>query len=310
MAPIDLAVASFGQNFSITPIQMLTAAATIANGGKLVQPHVVKQIIDSDGNIVKSIDTNFKRTVISEDTAKRVCAMLQTNAKIGSGKNGYVPGYRVGGKTGTSEKIGSSGPNGMDYIASYCGFAPADDAKVAMLVFFDTPKGDSYYGSAVAAPVFAKVMQDVLPYLGIERQYTEEEMAKLEMATPSLVGKSVTEAKNEAQSQELTPIIMGSGSTIVSQIPEPSRLIPKGGTIVLYTDQASTTEMVTVPNLVGLTMSAANQTAADARLNISITGAGLAGGEVVSSSQSVPEGTQVPPGTIITVEFIQTDQIL
>ncbi len=310
MAPMDLAVASFGQNFSITPIQMLTAAATIANGGKLVQPHVVKQIIDSDGNIVKSIDTNFKRTVISEDTAKRVCAMLQTNAKIGSGKNGYVPGYRVGGKTGTSEKIGSSGPNGMDYIASYCGFAPADDAKVAMLVFFDTPKGDSYYGSAVAAPVFAKVMQDVLPYLGIERQYTEEEMAKLEMATPSLVGKSVTEAKNEVQSQDLTPIIMGSGSTIVSQIPEPSRLIPKGGTIVLYTDQASTTEMVTVPNLVGLTMSAANQAAADARLNISITGAGLAGGEVVSSSQSVPEGTQVPPGTIITVEFIQTDQIL
>ncbi len=309
MGPMDLAVASFGQNFSITPIQMLTAASAIANGGKVVQPHLVKQIIDKDGNIIESIGTTVKRNAISEDTARRVCAMLQTNATIGSGKNGYVAGYRVGGKTGTSEKIGSSGEGGMDYIASYCGFAPADNAKVAMLVFCDTPKGDSYYGAAVAAPIFAKVMQEVLPYLGIEKKYTEEELAKLAVSTPSVVGKSVDEAKNLLYQSELNATVLGLGDKVVSQVPEASRQIPKQGTVVLYTDQDSTSETVTVPNFVGLTVSQANSLAASSKLNISITGAITSGESVTCSSQSVPEGSQVSPGTIVNINFIQKDQV-
>lgn len=309
MGPMDLAVASFGQNFSITPIQMLTAASAIANGGKLVQPHMVKKIIDDDGNIIKAIDPIIKRNVISEDTARRVCNILQTNATTGSGKNGYVAGYRVAGKTGTSEKIGSSGPNGMDYIASYCGFAPADNAKVAMLVFFDTPKGDNYYGSAVAAPVFAKVMKEVLPYLGIECKYTQEEIAKLDTTTPSMVGAKVAQAKAMAQEAELSPIVLGEGEEVISQIPEPDRKIPKGGTVILYTDENSTAQSVVVPKLTGLSMSEANKVAAGANLNISISGAVASGAEVISSGQSIPEGTEVPPGTVVTVEFIQYDQV-
>ncbi len=309
MGPMDLAVASFGQNFSITPIQMLTAASAIANGGKVVQPHLVKQIIDKDGNIIESFGTTVKRNAISEDTSRRVCAMLQTNATIGSGKNGYVAGYRVGGKTGTSEKIGSSGEGGMDYIASFCGFAPAEKAQVAMLVFCDTPKGDSYYGSAVAAPIFAKVMQEVLPYLGIEKKYTEEELLKLAVSTPSVVGKSVSEAKSLITQAELNVNVMGSGDKVVSQIPEASRQIPKEGTVVLYTDQDSTAETVTVPKFIGLTMAQANELAASSGLNISIVGSTSSASSVVSSSQSIEEGAQVPPGTIVSVNFIQKDQV-
>lgn len=311
MTQMDLAVASFGQNFSITPIQMLTAASAIANGGRLVKPHVVKQIIDSNGNIVKSMETIVKRNVISEDTAKRVTQMLykNVNTKEGSGKNGYVAGYRVCGKTGTSEKIGCSGADGKDYIASFCGFAPADNPQVAMLVYFDTPKGESYYGSAVAAPVFAKIMQDVLPYLGIEKKYTEEEIAQLETAAPSIVDKSIGEARNIVQSSGLIPIVLGEGEKVVSQIPEPSKSIRKGGTIVLYTDKISTNESVQVPKLVGLSMMEANKVIAYSKLNISIKGASMSDGEVVSSNQSIPEGTLVKPGTVITVEFIQKDNI-
>ena len=309
MAPMDLAVASFGQNFSVTPMQMLTAMASIANGGKLVKPHVVSKIIDSEGNIVKSIDTVVKRQAISKETSRRICNILQTNATIGSGKNGYVAGYRVAGKTGTSEKIGKSGPDGMDYISSFGGFAPADNPRFVMLVFFDTPKGANYYGSAVAAPVFAKVMEEVLPYEGIERVYTEEELAKLSISAPNVIDKSLSSAKNEIISLGLTPIVLGGGEKVISQIPSAYKQVPKGGTVVLYTDTNSENDKTTVPNLIGLTMSAANKLVTDSNLNINIKGAGLTGGEVVSSSQSIEPGTQVAKGTVITVEFIQKDQI-
>jgi stage V sporulation protein D (sporulation-specific penicillin-binding protein) len=187
MTLMDLAVASMGQNFGVTPIQMITGVSSIANGGKLMQPHVVKEILDSNGNVVKSIEPTVKRMTISENTSKRIIAMLRENAAKGSAKNAYVPGYRVAGKTGTSEKIGLNTPGQKDYISSFCGFAPADDPKIALLVFFDTPRGDFYYGSAVAAPVFAKIMQDVLPYLGIEKKYTEEELKKLDSKTQNVV---------------------------------------------------------------------------------------------------------------------------
>lgn len=312
MTMMDLAVASFGQNFSVTPIQMLTAAASIANGGRLLKPHVVKQIIDSNGNIIKSYEAIEKRKVISTDTSKRVSNMLyaNVNSPIGAGKNAYVPGGCVCGKTGTSEKIGFSGPNGKDYIASFCGYAPAHNPQVAMLVYFDTPKGANYYGSIVAAPVFAKIMQDVLPYLGIERKYTEEELAKLETDTPDLVGRAIGEAKDLVQSQNLTPIILGNGEKVLSQIPEPSKSIPKGGTIVLYTDETNTSNSVRVkvPKLVGLTIAEVNKIASSCGLNVSIRGASFSG-ESISSLQSIEEGIEVERGTIVIVDFIQKDTI-
>ena len=308
-APMNLAVASFGQNFSVTPIQMVTAMSAIANGGNLVQPHVVSKITDNDGNIVKSFETKVKRGVISKRTSERVCAMLHENATNGSGKNGYVEGYRVAGKTGTSEKIGSSSGEGMDYIASYGGFAPADNPRVAMLVFFDTPKGDAYYGSAVAAPAFAQVMKGILPYLGVERHYTEEEAEKLDVSIPAVSGKSVSQAKSELESLGINVNVMGSGESVVSQVPDSTRQIPKGGTVVLYTDNESTESKVTVPNLIGKSMYMVNIELANNNLNLKVSGASGGAGEIVSKSQSIAEGTQVMPGTVVTVNFIQKDQV-
>jgi len=272
---------------------------------------VVSQIIDADGNIVKSADTTPKRQVISTDISQRMCKILQTNATIGTAKNGYLPGYRVGGKTGTSQKMDVFQKTGtMQYIASYLGFAPADDPQVAMLVFFDEPHGDSYYGAAVAGPVFSRTMEEILPYLGVERKYTDSELAKLDVNAPDVVGKTITEAKAELAKMKLTPKVYGSGDKIVSQVPEPGKTIPQNGTVVLFTDDSGSSKTVTVPKLTGLSLSAANKKAADAGINISISGAALTNGtNPVSNSQSIAEGTKVAPGTVVTVGFIEPNQV-
>lgn len=303
MAPMDLAVGSFGQNFSITPIQMITAVAAVANGGYLLKPHVVKQIVDQQGNIIKSSERVVKRQVISLNTAKRICALLQLNAKDGGAKSGYVPGYRIGGKTGTSEKVGQSGPDGMDHISSFCGIAPADDPKVALLIYYDTPKGPSHYGAAVAGPTFANVMKDALPYLGIDRKYTDEEMATLDVSTPFLVGSKVSVAKNKLINLGFNPIVKGSGDAVVSQIPEAGTKIPKGSSIILKTDDASSDKKIKVPNFNGMTLSAANKTCSSLGLNITIKGASGNNINATAFRQSISEGTLVEQGTAIVIEF-------
>lgn len=307
MTITDLSVASIGQNFGVTPMQMISAASTIANGGTLVKPHIVKEILDSDLNICENIAPQEKRKVISEQTSKRVIDMLYQNATTGSSKNAYIPGYRVAGKTGTSEKIGLSIPGQKDYISSFCGFAPADNPRIAMLVFFDTPKGDFYYGSAVAAPVFAKAMQEILPYLGVEKKYTEEETQKLEAATPNLVGKKTYEAVGAVRSLSLVPIVLGSGDSVISQIPQPSERIPKGGTVVVYTDSDIEGSEVKVPKLTGMSIYGASKAASLANLNIKISGAGNLKEGAVSVSQDISEGTVVSKGTIITVNFVSKE---
>lgn len=308
--PVELATSSFGQSNSVTPIQMITAVAAVANGGYLVQPHVVSQIVDDSGNIIKTADTSPKRQVISNETSRRMSAILQQNATTGTAKNGYLPGYRIAGKTGTSQKTDVKLKTGKDeYIASYCGFAPADDPQIIMLVYYDEPHGDSYYGSAVAGPVFAKTMEEILPYLGVQRKYTDTEIAKLDLSTPDVVGKTVAEAKNELGKSKLLPKVYGSGQKVVSQVPEPGKTIPQNGTVVLFTDESSSTKLVTVPNLVKMSLSAANKAAVNAGVNISITGAALTGTNPVSNSQSIAEGTKVAPGTVITVGFIELDQV-
>jgi len=308
--PVELATSAFGQSFSITPIQMITATAAVANGGYLVQPHVVSEILDDGGNIIKSTDTSPKRQVVSNETSKRMSAILQLNATIGTAKNGYLPGYRIAGKTGTSQKTEVKLQTGKDeYIASYCGFAPAEDPQIAMLVFFDEPHGSSYYGSAVAGPVFAKTMEEILPYLGVERKYTDKELAKIDLKTPDEVGKAIAAAKSELVKQKLSPKIYGSGQTVISQVPEPGKTIPQNGTVVLFTDESSSSKTVTVPNLVNMSLSSANKTAANAGINISITGAALTGTNPVSNSQSIASGTKVTPGTVVTVGFIEPDQV-
>lgn len=318
--PIELATEAFGQSFTITPIQMITACSAIANGGNLVQPHVVKQVIDPDGNVVKSTSTETKRQVISADTAARVTKLLEMDAKSGTAKNGYVAGYRIAGKTGTSEKTekdnkyknymkekGNAGAEHDYYIASYCGFAPADDPQYALLVFCDEPNGSSYYGNAVSGPIFNKIMTEVLPYLGVEPVYSEEEQAKLDVPAPDVTGKRVDEAKNAVASQngELNAKVYGGGDTVLSQLPAAGASVPRGGTVVLFTTAESQQEKAKVPDFVGdgtRSISEVEELAAGAGLNISITGATNSSSNAVTASmQSIAKDTEVQPGTVVVV---------
>ncbi len=304
MSALDLACVSIGQTNHITPIQMITAACAVSNGGYLVQPHVVSKILDSNGNIVKTASTAPKRQVISADTSKRIRAILEQDATSGTASSGYIAGYRVCGKTGTSEKQGEAKGK---YIASYCGFAPEDDPQIAMLVFYDEPNGpNGYYGSRVSGPTFLATMTQILPYLGVEPQYNKEELEKLDGKTPSVAGKTVAEAKNEIAKAGLSAKVYGEGKNVVSQVPAPNKSIPKNGTVVLFTDGTSRT--VTVPSLVNLSLSQVNQKAAEAGVNISMAGA-LTSSSAVSSLQDIAVGTKVPPGTVVTVTFSEKNQV-
>lgn len=305
MQPMDLAVASFGQNFAITPIQMVTAISSVGNGGKLMQPYIVKEITDSDGNVVESKTPIVKRQVVSEEVTKKVIDAMEENATNGSAKNGYVAGYKVAGKTGTSEKKIYHNDGSQEYIASFCGFAPADDPQVCLLVYFDDPVGDSYYGSAVAAPVFANIMSEVLPYLNVEAEYTEEEIAQMDTTAENYVGKSISEAESLVSSGGFTPVVMGSGDTVISQVPTAQSRLPQQGTVVLYTDEESMNDdVVEVPDLTNMTVAQANSTAAMYNLNISVVGSN-ADGEGISYSQGIKAGSKVKSGTVISVNFEQ-----
>jgi stage V sporulation protein D (sporulation-specific penicillin-binding protein) len=304
MTPIDLAVASMGQNFGVTPIQMITAAAVIANGGKLVKPHVVKEILGKDGNILKSFGTEIKRNVISGNTAGRISAMMARNITEGGARNAYVPGMRAAGKTGTSEKIGLSTPGFKDYIASFCGFIPADDPKIALLISLDTPRGPYYYGSIIAAPVFASTMREVAPYLKIEPEYTREELEKYGAKTPDLIGKKTGAAKNEIIYSGFKAIISGNGGTIVSQIPEAGEQIPQGGSIVICTEKAGG-ENIKMPDLTGISAFKAKELAKNAGLNIIILGSSEDCDLI--ALQNPKAGALVPKGSTVSVVARQNE---
>lgn len=307
----DIAVAAFGQNFQITPMQMIMALSAIANNGKLMQPYVVSQITDSDGNVVKSTEPTVKRQVISEDISKQICAMLQENAVSGGAKNGYVAGYRIGGKTGTSETLRDANGDGTyDYIASFAGIAPADSPEVALLCYFDTPLGDSYYGTAVAGPCFRNIMAEVLPYLGIEKKYSESELTNLSTQTTSYIGMSVQEASSAVSNAELIPIVKGDGEKVISQSPAPYSQIPKDGTVVLYTDNSAESDTVTVPDFTGLTMAQASTLAADSGINITISGTFSSDVSVSAAKQDIEKDKVVARGTVVTVTFEQKDNIM
>ena len=302
MYETDLAVASFGQNFSITPIQMITAASAVANGGYIVQPHVVKQILDNEGNVVKNITTERKRQVISNSVSAEMSGILEQNCISGSGSNGYVAGYRIGGKTGTSEKLIDVNDDGADdYIASFCGFAPANNPQYAALVFFDAPTAGNYYGSAVAAPVFASIMSEVLPYLDVVAQYTEEEMSNIDSAAGSYTNMNINDAVEAVADDGFTVTVKGEGDTVLKQNPSAGTAIPSGGTIVLYTDNSADAEKVAVPNFIGYSITDCNYIATSYGINVGVTGAASSSSTAIA--QSVPEGQEVEPGSVVTVTF-------
>lgn len=311
MGGVDLAVASFGQNFSITPIQMITACAAVSNGGYVVQPHVVSKITDSKGNVIKTVDKKVKRQVISDDTSKKMNEYLEYNTERQGAAAGYISGYKVAGKTGTTEKRGVTkfeSSFSEDYISSFCGYAPADDPQIAMLVFFDTPDGDAYYGSQVSSPVFINIMSEVLPYLDVKTSYTDEELGYVDASAGDYTGVSVDEAKTAVEADGFTATVKGNGSTVISQIPTVSSGLQKGGSIVLYTDSDSQSETVSVPSLIGLSPDEVNDVASDYGLNVSFSGATTSSG--TSSSQNIEAGTSVSPGTVITVSFADSSSTL
>ena len=292
----ELSSASFGQTFQATPIQMITAVASIGNGGKLMTPYIVAKVLDENGNIVSETAPTVRRQVISEKTASLVAGYMEQVVISGTAKNAYVAGYHISGKTGTSEKLTVKGQD----IASFAGFAPSNDPRIAVLIAVDEPQGVTT-GGAVAAPIAGRIFENILAYLNVDPQYSDEEMASTTVTAPNLIGEDSSTVKSKASG--FTVKIVGSGETVISQMPSANQSMPKGGIIVVYTEENAERQTATVPNLVGLTMSEANRTAVNAGFNIKISGTTQSGGEVRSYNQSIEEGAPAEQGTIITVYF-------
>lgn len=308
----DLAVGSFGQNFKVTPIQMLTACGAIANNGKLMTPYVVQSISDSNGNVVKTTEPKVRHQAVSEDVSKQICTMLEHNVLSGGGKNGYIAGYRVAGKTGTSQKIvDEDGNPSDDYIASFCGFAPADDPEVALICYFDAPDTKiNYYGSTVAGPCFRNILSEVLPYLGVEKVYSKEELGNLDTIAGYYVGSDVKEAQNLITSSKLKSVVVGKGDTVVAQNPSPYTTIPKYGTVVLYTENDTKVEKFKMPDFSNCTLTEVNNIASEYNLNVSIKGSLSSEGSSYAKKQDIPPGTEVEPYTVVEITFNQDNSIM
>lgn len=302
MGPTELASSSFGQTFNVTPIQMITMAAAAVNGGYLVQPHIVDRIVDGEGKVVSTNSTDYKRQVISKTTSETMRTLLEYVVQNGA-KNGIVAGYRVGGKTGTSQKmvkIVETGNRGY-YIGSYIGIVPINDPQIAVYVMLDEPTGGSYYGGVISAPVGSRVMSDILPYLGIEPQYTEEELKHISVSVPDVTSSGLTEAKKALSGVGLSYKVVGSGDTVVRQHPTSGNAVYKGGTVILYTDETEA-QTATVPNLLNMTANEVNSAAASAGINVEFSG-NISSPAVKSYKQSINAGETVPVGQIVTVTF-------
>ena len=302
MGATELASSSFGQTFNITPLQMISLAAASVNGGYLVQPHVAQKIVDAEGNVVKTISAAYKRQVISESTSTQMRGLLEYVVQHGA-KNGIVAGYRVGGKTGTSEKVAKMlelNVKGL-YIGSYVGIAPIDDPEIAVFVMLDEPTSGRYYGGAISAPVGSRIMADIMPYLGYEPQYSEEELKNISVTVPDVVGSEIMAAREKLTASKLTYKIVGDGNTVLRQLPEAGASVYSGGTVILYTD-SSQQMYATVPDFTGLTASQVNTLAASSNVNVEYSG-NTSSTDFKAYNQSVAAGTSVPIGEVITVYF-------
>lgn len=305
MGPTELASESFGQTFKITPIQLLTAISASVNGGYLVQPHVVSKVVDKDNNIVKNVETKKKRQVVSAETSKVICKIMEAVVDGGGGQNAYVAGYRIGGKTGTSQKVSemlSSGKKGL-YIASFCGVAPMDDPEIAMIFLLDEPHGTSYYGGTISAPPGGQILSEILPYLGYQPQYSDEQIMQSTKTVPGVVGKTVDAAKSEVAAKGLSYKIVGSGQKVIRQLPESGSTVFNQGSVILYTEASAEKLKTKVPALTGMSLSQVNNLAAQYGLNISFKGNVNSSKAVVSYQQSIAAETEVERGTLVEVYF-------
>ena len=302
---LDLACYAFGQNFTVTPLALIAAQAACVNGGYLHTPYLVERITDSDGNVTYRHDDTPVRQVISEQTSATVRECLEYVVASGTGKNGQVAGYRIGGKTGTADK-GQTG----DVVVSFLCFAPADDPQVIMLITMDTPSratGTYVSGGNMVAPTASTVMAEILPYLGVEPSYSAEELLGMDTTVPNVIGMSVEEAKAKLKDRALSYKIVGDGETITDQTPAGGAIIPGKSSVILYAGEEKSTGKCVVPHLIGKTPSEANTTATAAGLLIRFSGTtGSESSSVRVLSQSIDEGTEVEAGTVITVQLGDT----
>ena len=302
---LDLACYAFGQNFTVTPLALIAAQAACVNGGYLHTPYLVERITDSDGNVTYRHDNTPVRQVISEQTSATVRECLEYVVASGTGKNGQVAGYRIGGKTGTGDK-GQTG----DVVVSFLCFAPADDPQVIMLITMDTPSratGTYVSGGNMVAPTASTVMAEILPYLGVEPSYSAEELLGMDTTVPNVIGMSVEEAKAKLKDRALSYKIVGDGETITDQTPAGGAIIPGKSSVILYVGEEKSTDKCVVPHLIGKTPSEANTTATAAGLLIRFSGTtGSESSSVRVLSQSIDEGTEVEAGTVITVQLGDT----
>lgn len=302
MGPVELGSSSFGQTNKVTAIEMITAYAAVVNGGYLVTPQVVDKIIDSNGNVVKDIEPVIKRQVISEDTSAQMRDVLEYVVENAKGGNSYISGYKIGGKSGTSQKIDED-PTGHTYVGSYCAFAPADDPQVILLIAVDDPQNGEFYGSQVAAPYATQVLEAILPYLGIYPEYTEEQLEEIAVSIKNTEFADVEDAKATLGALGLNVTVIGNGDSVVTQVPS-SGQTKRGSTVILYTEANAVQETATVPSLAGLTLEEAEKRLAEVGLNLLPSGsAAYTDGATAGYDQSQAAGTVVLKGSVVSVTF-------
>ncbi len=310
--PIDVSNMYIGQGYGVTPIQLVTAVSAAVNGGTLMEPHLVKEIRDSNGNTKETIEPKEIRRVISEETSSRVCSILESVVANGTGNKAYIEGYRVGGKTGTAQKFIDGAYSKSKYVASFIGFAPADNPEIVCLVVIDEPGSFPIYGGTIAAPVFQKVVSDTLPYLGVEPQISEdsteensdesikEELETKTITVPSVTGLSQEEAEKILNDSGLTIRLSGEGDVVSSQVPGALAKAAKGDEVILTMGDDGK-DTVTVPNLKGKGILACSETAEALGLVFVPDGTGKA------VSQQPKAGTEIKRGEVIKVIFETQD---
>ena len=311
----QLAAASFGQTFTITPLQLITAVSACVNGGYLMKPYVVDKLLDADGNTVYTREPEVVNRVISEETSKKVCSILEQvvgDPNDGTGRNAAVAGYRIGGKTGTSEKVSLEAATGKkDYIVSFIGFAPADDPQIALLVLLDSPSNESgiyISGGQMAAPTVGKMLADILPYMGIEPQYSDDEMKNIDKRVPDIVGLSVEEAKAKLADSGFGSRIIGGGSTVTNQLPTAKSVVADGSTVIIYADAEPSPGIETMPDITNLTYTEAAELLGTYGLFIS-TDAAIQDPDLQKvAAQSIQSGSGVKHGTVIEVTLLTSDE--
>ena len=306
---VDLAVYSFGQNFSLTPLQMVTAVSAVANGGTLLEPHIVKEIINADGTVAQSFGRTEVRQVISQQTSDTMKEMLESVVTLGTGKNAYVAGYRVAGKTGTTEKIADMNQTGADdlYVTSFVAFAPADNPQIAVLVLLDMPTVGNISGGINTAPIVRRFMEEALPYLDIDPVYTEAEQAAKSVVMPDLTGMSFSDAEAALKKLGLTCMSQGSEAAVTDQVPAANATVSSNTKAILYLGGSKPDKLVTVPDLTKHSLSNAKTTLQNLGLYIRVAG-GVSEGSQTVTKQDVAAQTQVAYGSVITVETTDTSQ--